>query len=529
VRTNQPFTMSDPRVAPVARRPAGVSIALEGLLALLTVSSVLAVGAVYPWAYVPLWIGSALAGFLAWRARGVQPRAAGQRRSRSVLGTAPLLVPGLLFFAWTLVQLVPLPEAWVDLVAPGRARYALPSAGTTPFTLGVRDTWRGLAFLTSALALHGAASMTFVDAGAHRRLFRGLPFLGLLLAILAAGQVASGTDRVYGLVRPVEGPGILFGPFVNRNHFAGYMLMVAPLALGVVARRLARYWHVVGQRPSLSRAVVALGTPQGTAMLYAALPAAACVTALLATTSRGGILAFGLALVLSALLHRKRSGLLAVVVSLVLVALGLGAFGLERLQDRFVRASQESGLRTVVWRDSLEKMKGLWWTGSGLNTFATVSAGATAWALPRGATPWPEAWNPASLLAPRAGVRVAPGASGWYREAHNDYLQVLVESGLPGLLLALWAAVRVLRAAAPDPWLFAALAGVLLHEVVDFDLQIPAVAALFVILAGAGPSQGNSITAEIAEKRRVRREHRKEHQDQHQDRSHAGTSPRELS
>ena len=34
------------------------------------------------------------------------------------------------------------------------------------------------------------------------------------------------------------------------------------------------------------------------------------------------------------------------------------------------------------------------------------------------------------------------------------------------------------------PWLLAALVGVLLHSVVDFDLQIPAVSVLFVVLAG---------------------------------------------
>lgn len=75
-----------------------------------------------------------------------------------------------------------------------------------------------------------------------------------------------------------------------------------------------------------------------------------------------------------------------------------------------------------------------------------------------------------------------PGTT-WYREAHNDYVQLLVETGLPGLGLALLAAFAALRSARQDPWLLAALTGVLLHEAVDFDLQIPAVSVLFVTLA----------------------------------------------
>ncbi len=79
-----------------------------------------------------------------------------------------------------------------------------------------------------------------------------------------------------------------------------------------------------------------------------------------------------------------------------------------------------------------------------------------------------------------------PGLA-WYREAHSDYVQLLVETGVPGLLVGLWAALAALAASRRDPWLFAALAGLLMHVFVDFDLQIPAIAALFVVLAAMRP------------------------------------------
>ena len=91
--------------------------------------------------------------------------------------------------------------------------------------------------------------------------------------------------------------------------------------------------------------------------------------------------------------------------------------------------------------------------------------------------------------APRMGYRVPEGVERWiwYREAHNDYVQVFVEMGVIGLAITLWAVVAVLRRVAPDPWLLAAVAGIVLHSFVDFDLQIPAIAVLFAVITAMPP------------------------------------------
>jgi hypothetical protein len=147
--------------------------------------------------------------------------------------------------------------------------------------------------------------------------------------------------------------------------------------------------------------MVALQTAEGAALLYAAIPPLFSIGALVASTSRGAILALAFALALAGLGLRRARG-----VPVWAMALAFAAFGLAGMS--------------------------------------------------------------------------------WYREAHNDYVQVLVETGIPGLLIALWAALAVLAAARSDPWLLAALAGVLLHELVDFDLQIPALAVLFATLCALG-------------------------------------------
>jgi O-antigen ligase len=79
----------------------------------------------------------------------------------------------------------------------------------------------------------------------------------------------------------------------------------------------------------------------------------------------------------------------------------------------------------------------------------------------------------------------------WWGEAHNEYLQLLLDTGLAGLLLlgALLRQIvpRLARAARSGPagqLIVAALLGMALHNVVEFNWQIPANAATFAALLG---------------------------------------------
>jgi O-antigen ligase len=487
-------TVSSPDMLRSARVVRLLQGLLEGALWLTIAGSVLAFGAVHYWAYSALWVACAASAAIAFahvlavgalrhrlgphrvafHASGrwlvVEPHPADRALGWSIdlaapaLPRGPLLLPGLVFLAFALLQLAPLAGGAVSIE---------PQA-----------TRRGITFVLAFVLLHQAAAVVFAQRGARRRFLQLVAWLGAAIALAALAQLASGTSRVYGFFQPLEG-GQPFGPFVNRNHFAGWMLLAVPVALSLLADAWRAYGRRVGQSPTARRSLVGLQSLEGTRLLYAALPPFLGIGALLASTSRGGILAFCAALALAAAGVRARRAAPAWVAALVFAAAALTWFGLERLEVRFLRASDDAPGRTVVWREAVQSMPGRWLTGYGFNTFAEALSRVPAWSLPRGAMPWPEPVAAPLLSGARLGYR-APGdlpGLAWYREAHNDYVQLLVETGVPGLLVGLWAGLAALAAARRDPWLFAALAGVLMHCVVDFDLQIPAIPALFVCLA----------------------------------------------
>ena len=524
VHGERPGVVSDRRIMVTARRLRVLSTSLEWFVFALIAGAAAAIGSIQPWAYKPLWCSApVLVVIAALRVNCVvalREQLGRQRFSfhssgrwlvlddeapygiktwgfdlaRPPVPFAPLLVPGLAFGAWVLFQTIALPPAIRAVINVTQPLGTLAEIRWRPLTVSLTDTLRGLAFLGAALTFHLVSAVVFDAPEARASLLGRLRALGVALSLLGLAQLASGTHLIYWFYEPYafDGNVLLFGPFTNRNHFAAYMLMLTALALGWVAERLKTLSRTVGRSANVRRLAVNVLERSGPELLYAVVPALTMIAGLIATTSRGALVAFAAGLLLVSFRLFRRAQTPAWGVALLFTVVVVIWFGIDRLQSRFGMASRQAVGRTVVWRDSLQRMQGHWITGFGFNTFGVAISRTTAWKLPEGATPWMDPYETSIAEVVRAGYRkISEGTElDYYREAHNDYLQLLTEVGAVGLSIALWGLFRLVRRSWPDPWLLAAVVGPLLHAFVDFGFQIPAVAILFATLAALRPKRG---------------------------------------
>ncbi len=423
------------------------------ILALLVVAP-LAFGSVHPPAYTPLLIAAGLVGLLSW-GRGHVARAHGANVP-PIPGTRLLLA----LHALVLLQLLPLPPSLLRFVSPGSFAFyddpsLLPLTEWRPVTVSPADTLRGLLFLAGMSLLYAAVFREFDDAAWRRRVAATLVATGLLITVEAFVQAATGDTKIYGLWRP-RWDWAVFGPYVSRNHFAGYVAMTIPLALAFAAEALQ---SLRGEWRRRRHGWLALGDRAGSSTVGLLAVAMALIAGLLAAQSRGGALAFLVSALALPLAFRQRwpAGLVVGIAAILAVS-WIGVDGIVHgFETRGIRWS-----RLAVWADVLRMVPRFPLLGAGFNAFGT--------AYPSYQTAW-------------KGI--------WWGEAHNEYLQSLVDLGVAGAGLTAALLVLLFRAAiraAPRGALEAGLLGSLLASaatnLVDFNWQIPANAATFAVLAG---------------------------------------------
>jgi len=439
----------------VSRAESSLDDALRWTVLVVLAAAPLALGSVHPPAYVPLLAGSFLLGAASW-ARG---------RLRRGREGGPPRVPGarllLAFHTLVVLQLVPLPPLLLGALSPGSLRFhaelsLVPDPGWHPISVNPADTARGLAFVAALSALFATVFRELGESRWRRRLAHAVVFTGCAMTLAALVQAATVGNSVYGLYRPAADWAV-FGPYVNRNHFAGYLVMAIPLALGFAAEA-AR--HLVAAFRRRRVGWLALGDPEGSRAVRRGAEAVVLIVGLAASRSRGGLLAFLVSLAaLPPAQGRARRSLAVIALALVLLVsaafVDLGPFR-QGFESRGIHES-----RLVLWADVLPMVRSFPVFGCGLNAFGT--------AYPR--------WQ--TVLR-----------SEWVGQAHNEYLQALVDTGVVGAAILLALLLRVLRAAweaAPRSPLDAAILGSLLalavHNVVDFNWQIPANAATYASLA----------------------------------------------
>lgn len=283
------------------------------------------------------------------------------------------------------------------------------------------------------------------DEDARKKFILVFTLFGALFALFAIAQDFTSGGKLFWTRTPQFG-GSIYGSYVNRDHYAGLMEMLVPIP---VVLSLGHLLH-------------------GAKRVLAGFCAGLMASTIFLSGSRGGMIAFvaEMALLAALIFGKQRStrrttayvGLCFFTVALI-VYLSKG-----QVLGRFADMSPDA--RLFITKDSIPIFLKRPVLGWGLGTFPTI---------------YPQY---RSFYATK-----------FVNAAHNDYAQLLVETGLLGFALMLWFLFRLYRQGLPPSrrwdvkWdralSLAALigcTGILLHSFVDFNLQIPANASMFYVL-----------------------------------------------
>jgi O-antigen ligase len=428
---------------------------------------VFAIGGAQAWGYWPLACLSVAAGAIGLRSAGVD----GGPDRTTIAGLA-------LVAAAIAVQLVPLPLAWVGALSPRTLsllenvdfQYGAGLIRTHPLSIDPSSTAVALGlYLSFALFLLGLTRIFAVD---HlRRTVEALTIAGVLVALAGIVQKPLYAGRVLGVWRPEEAGASPFGPFVNRNHFAGWMLMALPLTMALLCAGLQQGMR--GLKPGLRYRILWLSSPEASRLILIAAAAVLMGMSLIFTMSRSGISALAFSFVLTAWLVSRgfagSSRRAAIVMSLVVMAAATVAWvGADAVVQRFSQTNwSEFNNRRGAWADAVGVWSAFRVAGTGLNTYPVAARFYQRHDLDK-----------------------------FFGEAHNDYLQVLAEGGL---LVALPVALclfffvgefdgrgRADQLSTTSWWLrrgaVTGLIAIALQESVEFSLQMPGNAVLFALL-----------------------------------------------
>jgi O-antigen ligase len=460
---------------------------MEAVLLLLVCASPWAYGAVHPGFEFLLDAGLCLLLFL-WGLCMLLEGRLSWKKCPVTLCLAGLFLYGL----W---QVTPLPRSVLERLSPStaalydrllpdqpevlpstepaaQARAPAESPGST-LSLYPTATRRRLARLLAVFLVFVLVRNNLASAASLWRLSLAAVSNGVLLAVFALAQHFSSPQDMLYWSYPSQG--IVFGPFICRNHYPFYINLCVGLGGGLILAHQARKTKIAGRAPrSALRAPWSRNLLQDPFPLWVGVALAFMLSSVAFCLSRGGFLALVGAALGCTLLCGFRGRLSAcwgtgLVIGALAVALVVW-FGGRLVQQRLGTLWQGKVLqdRLPFWSRIVPLIGEfpLWGTG-----YATLQ-----YVEPLKRNP-----NDVPLL---------------YNHAHNDYLEILVEGGVVALALALLAIGLVIRLGRRAVLrgegrsagglalgaLFAFLT-LVIHSFGDFGAHVPAVTLLAAVVA----------------------------------------------
>ena len=377
----------------------------------------------------------------------------------------------LIFFV---LQRVPLPKMWLKILSPGTYQLytqsalltGLPLPDLLPLSVCPQATETGLYLFLAYIMIFILIIKTIRTPQQVSRLVYTIIIVGLFESFYGLIQFVSGQHQL----SFSQAGSWVNGTFVNRNHFAGYMEMVIPLAFGVLFTRFE------GGNSSRKRSLKHIPEETYAKAFFVLSVLFIMISSLILSGSRGGIISFSFGMLFFALcVHSRRLLRKWIIIVLIFLPLVIGIVMLmnpdligERLQTlKQLEEDSSFRVRWELWKSATHIFQDFPLTGSGLGTFSHLARRYRTF---------------------RGDVR--------FNYPENDYLQLLSETGIIGTVFILliggvfffhifttWKQRRSRWVVAMAAGQLSAIICLLIHSVADFNLHIPSNALMFTVIA----------------------------------------------
>ncbi|MFH0925796.1 MAG: O-antigen ligase family protein [bacterium] len=275
-------------------------------------------------------------------------------------------------------------------------------------------------------------------------------FMGLFEASYGLLEYLSGHQHIL-FLKKTQYQAMVTGTYVNKNHLAGYLEMIIPFCFGFLIFQIKEFVYIAKTQ-----------NLRGFFKLLLLIFIIAIISfAVILSRSRMGIFGLVSSLIFMSsmfVIERFRKASLRLFAMIIGLALLVGIFSAIS-RGLNLEIPLDKG-RIQQYKDTVDLIKDFPLLGTGLGTYGYVYPGPSS-------------------------------------HAHNDYLELLSETGIIGFAILilgigpfLWRLVKAWFKTEDSyrRWMglsgLTAIAAILLHSLVDFNLHIPANAFLFIVIMG---------------------------------------------
>jgi O-antigen ligase len=383
----------------------------------------------------------------------------------------PMRVLAIVFFALIAFQLLPLPFFLLKWLSPGVLRVLESLSGSIPafhsLSLIPTETLLALArFLVYALFFIALLRLDW-DKNDIFVLFGTAILSGVAQTIFGLLKLGQGNTNFFLFFMSDDYlPGFLRGTIYNPDHFAFYLELLFPLALGLLFARL----HIFDPGQSLREKILHISEDRPLILLF--LAPIILAAGIYLTGCRSGIAV----LVISALFFAQMSVYLRMNFNarrhlrmvFILASLLAIIVGLQSTLDKFLTGNYIGNNRIDYWANALAMFRNFPLFGTGLGTF-------------------------------KYAYFLYGQETGWVNHAHNEYVENLADMGILAFafyfallailafsLLRMWNSRRHPEVKPVVLGVLTAMFAAFFHSFFDFSLRIPANAFLFLMLLALG-------------------------------------------